>query len=109
MKITVTIPIAIMDWDFAADVEVSITARSKPETRWSSAEGCEWHTEEIRVRPNGPPVFGTAPYVSAPEWLRNMIAESDELADAVADAERDEPRGRAARDPDEARERMRDK
>jgi|ERR1017187_1455399 hypothetical protein len=106
MNITVTIPIVIMEQNFLASVDVSITTRSQPEImhnlshRGWPAEGCEWEVQEIGI------ARATGKYLDTPEWLRNMIAESDELAEAVAAAESDEPRGRAARDPDDERERM---
>ena len=84
MNLTVTIPIVIMEQDFAADVEVFVTARSKPE------EACEWELVNISVRPwkRG----ARLPDVETPIWLSLMIESSDELAEAVATAERHEPR-----------------
>ena len=110
MHITVTIPITIMDQSFAADVDVLITTRSEseiPRTQYNAgcpAEICEWEVQEVRIR-HGSPISGAKfPYLPTRTWLTDMIADSDELADAVAAAEREEPRGRAARDPDMMRE-----
>ena len=102
MNITVTIPFTILDQDFLASVDVLITTRSRNDYPGEPGEGCEWEVQEIGI------ARATGKYLDTPEWLRNMIAESDELAEAVAAAERDEPRGRAARNPDEAHDRMRD-
>ena len=111
MNLTVKIPLVIMEQNFSADVEVSITARSHG-PRWpalndpgDSGEACEWEVQDIRVRPwkKGERLPG----VEVPIWLALMIEKSDDLAEAVDVAERDEPRGRAARDPDDARECMR--
>ncbi len=87
----VTVSFTILGQDFVADVEVRITHPSRPMVPPSlahagePAEACEWEVEEIGVRRN---VQGTPKYLSAPAWLTNMIEESDELAEAVAEAER---------------------
>src|ERR1017187_9881831 len=109
MNITVTIPLVIMDQNFAADVEVTITHRSRPSTRDDPAEGCEWEEFETRIRrATSLRTRSGEGYLSAPEWLTDMVEKSDELAEAIAMAEAGEPRGRRARDPDEAHDRMKD-
>lgn len=100
----VKIPFEILGTEFAADVEVRITAKSyggrRPDMNQPGepAEGCEFEVDNIWVGRNSrnSPVLR-----SDGKWLWDAIAESDELHEAVAEAEKDEPR-RGARDPDEA-------
>ena len=110
MNLTVTIPIVIMEQNFAADVEVTITCRSHDCGNDGPAEGCEWEVQAIGIRRSTSLTTrsGHNGYLTDCIWLKAMIEKSDELAEAVAAAERNEPRGRRARDPDDERERMRD-
>jgi hypothetical protein len=106
MNITVTIPFTVMHQDFAADVDVMITHRSRPGTREEPGEVCEWEVLEGAIRPWSRGIRHD--YLDTPKWLFAMIEGSDELAEAIMAAEDEEPRGRAARDPDEAHDRMGD-
>ena len=109
MNITVTIPLVIIDQNFAADVEVSITHRSRPSTHDDPPEGCEWEVSKTLIRrATSLTIRSGEGYLSAPEWLTDMVEKSDELAEAIAMAEAGEPRGRRARDPDDEQQRMRD-
>jgi|ERR1019366_2128847 hypothetical protein len=99
MNLTVTIPLVIMEQDFLARVEVEITARSRPAGQPSlndpgcPPEGCEWELLDIQLRSKK--TFHAAVSeedLDLPIWLAIMIEASDELEEAIAAAESDEPR-----------------
>ena len=95
MNLTVAIPLVLMEKNFVADVEVSITARSRDDYTWEPGGACEWEATDIRMRPGNMGRGERLPDVEVPIWLATMIEKSDDLAEAVDVAERNEPRWRA--------------
>ena len=80
----VQIPFEILGTDLVADVEFRITAKSykgsSPSLNdpGSPSEGCEYDIESLTVEGE-----------TAPKWLYRAICASDEMIDAVAEAEDD--------------------
>ena len=93
MNLTVAIPLVLMEKNFVADVEVSITARSRDDYPGEPGEGCEWELVNIYMRRWKRDE--RLPDLYTPKWLDLMIEESDDLAEAITVAESNEPRGRA--------------
>ena len=102
--LSIKLPFELFGTDFVADIEVEITTRSYAGRQPSLSqpgeppEGCEWNIRNCIIIHQDK----DTKILSAPDWIFKIISECDELAEAVAEAEADEPRGRAARDPDEA-------
>jgi len=101
-NVRVSIGFAILRTDYYATAEVKITSRSNDGSVGFNSlygpdapTGCEWELEDIELHEDTP--TGLGPALEVPGWLRAIIDESDALADAVSEAERELPRGRRAR------------
>jgi hypothetical protein len=99
----VSIGISILGTDYHAYVDVRITARSDPGGYPingiygpDAPTGCEWELEDVELHEDT--TAGLGPILEAPAWLVEAIRDSDKLADAVSEGERDLPRGRRHRE-----------
>ena len=86
----------ILGTDYLAKVEAKITVRSYGgqgpsfNDPGSPPEGCEWELVDIEVFEDTPGDihrFG----IETPQWLKDVIHDSDVLRDAVSEAEREFP------------------
>jgi hypothetical protein len=100
--VSVSIGFSILGTDYHAIIDAKITSRSHDGSvgfNWlygpDAPSGCEWILEDIELHEDKP--TGLGPALEVPAWLRAIINESDALADAVSEAERELPRGRRAR------------
>ena len=98
----VSIGFSILGTDYYLTADVKITSRSHDGSVGfnglygpDAPTGCEWTLEDIELHEDKP--TGLGPALEVPGWLREIINESDALADAVSEAERELPRGRRAR------------
>ena len=92
----VSIGFSILGTDYYVSAEVKITERSSRPTYDDAGSGCEWELEDIELCEDMPGKLG--PALEVPAWLRAIINESDALADAVSEAERELPRRRGRAD-----------
>ena len=99
----VSIGFNVLGADYFAKVDVKITSRSHDGSVGFNSLygpdapcGCEFELEDIELFEDKS--TGLGPALEVPAWLRAIINESDALADAVSEAERELPRrcGRAA-------------
>ncbi len=102
-NVRVSIGFNVLGTDYFAKIDARITSRSHDGSVGFNGLygpdapcGCEWELEEISLHEDMPGKLG--PALEVPAWLRKIINESDALADAVSEAERELPRrrGRAA-------------
>jgi hypothetical protein len=98
-NVSVSIGFSILGTDYFARIEAKITSRSHDGSVGFNSlygpdapTGCEYEIEDIQLHEDTP--GGLGPVLLVPGWLRQVIDQSDALADAVQDAERELPRGR---------------
>jgi hypothetical protein len=91
-NVRVSIGFNVLDVDYHAKVGARVTTRSAAQTFDDPGYGCEFEVEDIELFEDTP--IMSAPAIELPKWLWNVIAESDALADAVSEAERELPRRR---------------
>lgn len=98
----VSIGFNILGVDYFAKIDVKITSRSHDGSVGFNSlygpdapTGCEWELDDVAFYEDTP--AGLVP-LECPDWLCKVINESDALADAISEAERELPRrrGRAA-------------
>jgi hypothetical protein len=101
-NVSVTIGFSILGSDYFLRAAVKITSRSHDGSVGFNSLygpdapcGCEWQLEDIELHEDKP--TGLGPALEVPAWLLDVINESDKLADAVSEAERELPRGRGRR------------
>jgi hypothetical protein len=97
ITVNVSIGFAILGVDYLAKITARITSRSHDGSVGfnglygpDAPTGCEYEIEDIELHEDAP--TGLGPALEVPGWLREIINESDALADAVQDAERELPR-----------------
>src|SRR5271157_149412 len=93
MTLLVTIGLRILDRDYIAECEVSITHKSTPGRFYGPPEDCypaegpEWELVGVTIYEDPP---GKEPIaLECPKWLADAIYSSDKLAEEVCERECD--------------------